>query len=198
MSRIVDIKGQRFGRLVVIRRLLLSCKSGVKWLCLCSCGTRVVVGGSELRTGNTRSCGCYKKDYLSVYPANVKHRLTKSSEYETWKKLRSRCTDQTDPRYKDYGGRGITVCDHWDHSFKAFYEDVGPRPPGLTLERVDNNKGYSPDNCVWATRTRQQRNRRNTVFVNFKGQPTPITAVMEQMGLSRYLVESQFGRVKAK
>jgi hypothetical protein len=149
-----DLTGQKFNRLKVISRANnLSGKTA--WNCVCDCGNESIVNGRDLKNGHTKSCGC-----LAI-ETRTTHGLSKSPEYQVWRAMRSRCLSDNDPRYHDYGGRGITVCDRWNNSFEAFIEDMGMRPSNdLTLERIDNEKGYFPANCRWATWSDQIRNQR--------------------------------------
>jgi hypothetical protein len=133
--------------------------SGVRTvLCRCECGTEKRVGVDNLRKGRSRSCGCIRRE--QVIERNTSHGQSQTSEYWIWKAMIQRCTNPRDQRWNDYGGRGITVCKRWRDSFEAFYADMGPRPAGLTLERVNNDEGYSPENCKWATYEEQSRNQR--------------------------------------
>lgn len=120
----------------------------------CECGKIVTVDRADLHSGNTKSCGCLHREITTT------HGMTKTSEYNTWKGIIQRCTNLNNPAHKDYGGRGITVCPEWLHSFENFFKDMGVKPIGFTIERTDNDLGYSKKNCIWATRAEQQRNQR--------------------------------------
>lgn len=156
----IDLTGQTFGRLLALGE---GAKAGqhVTYRCRCACGNEVVVRAQSLRKGETRSCGCYRADELR--DAKTVHGMYGSPTYRSWRAMLARCSsDPKHPQFKDYGGRGITVDPAWQDSFAAFFADMGERPPGRTLDRIDNDKGYSGGNCRWATRTEQARNKRNT------------------------------------
>jgi hypothetical protein len=157
--RYIDMAGKRFGRLVGIN-LVEPWRRGrsTRWKFHCDCGNELVALGTSVRTGDTVSCGCYKRDVAGKN--RIKHGMANTSEYIIWKGMRRRCSNPKCSAYKNYGGRGITVCKEWDESFQQFYKDMGPRPLGLTLERINNDLGYSKENCVWATRKQQRRNQR--------------------------------------
>ena len=158
VNRPVDITGQRFGRLKALRLEPQGASRAFNWTCLCDCGSTVVVPGTKLRHGHTKSCGCLSVDTAAAL--NLTHGLSKTSgAYRSWLSMRSRCLYPTHKDWHNYGGRGITFCRRWER-FENFYADMGERPPGLTLDRKDNDKGYSKSNCRWATRSEQARNQR--------------------------------------
>lgn len=149
--------GDRFGKLAVIARAkdaVFRTGKGRRWLCHCDCGTEKIVLDTNLRRGATNSCGCAQKDNT------VTHGQSRTSYYQIWEGMIARCSRPTAPRYADYGGRGIRVCDRW-RDFALFQQDMGSRP-GLdySVEREDNDGDYEPANCRWATRSEQQRHKR--------------------------------------
>lgn len=153
----VDISGQRYGRLQVERLEGLNSSRAYVWSCLCDCGNRVIVAGSKLRFGHSKSCGCLSVDRARTM--NLTHRLRKSPTYSTWAAMWARCTNPGHKDWHNYGGRGILVCARWQ-KFENFLADMGHRPDKLTIERTNNEKGYKPSNCKWATRSEQARNQR--------------------------------------
>lgn len=159
----IDRIGKKFGRLLVVEE---SCshiqESGKKksmWKCKCDCGNDVVVAGSNLQNGNTKSCGCLNKQILS--DIKTKHKMCKDSSYKSWEMMLQRCTNSNRDNYKHYGGRGITVCDRW-LKFENFYADMGDRPEGTSIDRIDVNGNYEPRNCKWSTHKEQCINRRSS------------------------------------
>jgi hypothetical protein len=173
LSKPLKLENQRFGRLVVVSRHENGVAGNSRWLCKCDCGSSVVVHGYSLKTGNTSSCGCLHDDIASA--SSSTHGMSKTREYEIWCGMRKRCHDPACKAFKNYGGRGIKVCDRWDRSFEAFYKDMGECPPDYSIERNDNNGGYDPDNCRWASRQEQGQNKRNIRWIEHDGQKLTLT-----------------------
>lgn len=165
--RRTNLTGQRFGRLEVLEMVYEGKNPKVR--CRCNCGGEVTALAYNVRSGNTASCGCLGREASAATgrkvgpvtgPLNATHGMSKTPTYIAWIEARKRCHSPQNKRFSQYGGRGIFVCDRWRESFEAFFADMGECPPGLTLERLDNDRGYEPGNCVWATKKEQTRNRR--------------------------------------
>lgn len=158
-SPITDRTGQRFGRLTVLRLGEgRTAGGGVRWVVRCDCGNEKEVNGNAMVCGNVQSCGCLVPD-----TRHHTHGMSGTREYHVWSAMKTRCLDPGSRSFPDYGGRGITVHPEWVDSFEAWFEHVGPRPDGMSLDRIDNESGYVPGNVRWATRAEQQANRRKAV-----------------------------------
>lgn len=160
MGKLIDLTGQRFGRLTVIERVGTSKNGNALWDCKCDCGNTAVVRGASLKNGITRSCGCLIAE--STKNRNTTHCLSKTRLYRIWANMKDRCLNSNTREYPYYGGRGITVCDEWKNDFQAFYNwaMANSYQDHLSIDRIDNDKGYTPDNCRWATHSEQMYNRR--------------------------------------
>ncbi len=163
MTTKIDRTGHRYGRLVVVGKN--TDKKRAYWDCACDCGNSTTVRGDHLKEGRVSSCGCFHDDIKTT------HGMSRSPEYFCWTNMKARCADPSNKHFKNYGGRGIIICPTWLESFENFFADMGPIPePGLTLERIDNERGYFKDNCTWATRAEQVRNRRNSILHTIGGE----------------------------
>ena len=169
----IDETGNRYGRLTVLEFAGIEKRKHALWRCRCDCGNEIVVQGKNLRSGNTKSCGCLNADKSKerIVAFNTKHGKTHDPLFRRWSNMLTRCENPNAINYADYGGRGITVCEEW-HDFQTFYDWAmsSGYEPGLTIDRVDNGKGYSPDNCRWATSREQAENRRSTRLFEFNGE----------------------------
>jgi hypothetical protein len=160
MSRIlIDITGQRFGRLTVIQRAPYDAFKGTSWECLCDCGNRRTVFGPDLKNKRIVSCGCFRRE--NSRKLNTTHGDSTTVEYEAWCGMKRRCTKSDEPDWKLYGGRGIKVCDEWINDYPAFLAHIGRRPsPEHSIDRIDNDGNYEPGNVRWATPKEQRNNQR--------------------------------------
>lgn len=172
MSECVDLTGQTFSRLYVVRKTPIRRYGSVMWRCLCVCGSMPLVSSSTLRSGVTRSCGCLQRDIAAQIGANTaRHGFARKGKvtrtWRIWWSMRQRCENPNDWSYKLYGARGIRVCRRWVR-FETFLADMGEAPKGLTLDRRNNNGPYSPKNCRWVTWSVQNKNRRPFGSANYR------------------------------
>lgn len=185
-----DLTGQVFCRLTVLRATRSADGSGILWICKCECGRETSASARCLNSGNTRSCGCLRRDGLIARRRT--HGLSrKAPEYVVWKGIRARCNNPKHQNYKQYGGRGIKMCERWD-DYSNFIFDMGPRPtPKHTIERKDNDSGYCPENCKWETRKVQARNTRRTVLVEAFGKKMTAMEWAEETGISYRVIKAR-------
>lgn len=194
MGKLIDLTGQRFGRLTVIERAGNTRGGKPQWLCVCECGNSTVVRGADLKGEKVVSCGCIRRE--SITKRNSSHSKSESRLYDIWKGMKQRCTNPKHMAFSRYGGKGITVCDEWLHDFQAFYDWAmanGYRAD-LTIDRIYNDKSYSPDNCRWATRVEQNRNLSTNTMVEIHGESKPLPLWCEMFNINRRLVQSRINR----
>jgi len=163
MAAFKDLSGQKFNRLTAIKRDGRDNQGGYFWLCQCDCGNTAHIRTYCLTGGVTGSCGCIVKEMKTT------HGMSNIDTYSSWKSMKRRCYTVSNKSYKNYGARGITVCDRWRDSFQNFFDDMGYRPNKMSIERIDNDKGYSKENCKWATYAEQNRNRRGNRKITHNG-----------------------------
>jgi hypothetical protein len=179
-----DLTGRTFGRWTVLALLPKEGLRRRRWLCRCECGTEREVWTSNLRTGASTGCGCER---LELNKARLlTHGLSTRPEYFAWYDAVARCHDPKRASYPDYGGRGIFMCERWRESPENFYADMGPRPsPAHSLDPIDNDGPYSPENCRWATQSTQNRNRRVNRLVTFDGETLTLADWCDRTGLHK-------------
>ncbi len=194
MSKLIDLTGQKFGRLTVLERAFTR-KGQLFWKCECDCGRVCIVQGSSLRGRRTRSCGCLHDQMarVRINEVNCSHpsSIIDKRLYQVWSNMRQRCSNPNHPEYQNYGGRGIKVCLEWDTDFFAFEKwalENGYKH-GLSIDRIDNNGYYSPNNCRWADCLIQSNNQRKTIMLTYKGETKALRFWADEFGLPRNVVK---------
>ena len=183
-----DLTGERYGRWTALK--ISHTKDGsTYWLCRCDCGKERPVKTSSLTGGCSKSCGCLHREVATT--ANTKHGMSRTKLYSAWLQMHRRCDSSYVPEYKNYGKRGIIVCERWG-DFQNFYDDMGEMPPGLSLDRIDVNGNYEPSNCRWATWDEQGCNRRTNKFYAFAGETHILSQWAKITGIKRGTL---FGRI---
>lgn len=194
MGKIVNLTGQRYGRLTVLDLASQEINTGrARWSCLCDCGKIIEVSNSSLRSGKTKSCGCLRREKTSIRSKTHGKRHTRL--YSIWVGMRRRCRDKNSNRYQSYGGRGIKVCDEWIDDFACFYNWAinNGYSENLTIDRIDNNGNYDPANCRWATNEMQSNNRRRNHFITIGDDIHTISEWARIKGLKSEIIR---GRIK--
>jgi hypothetical protein len=195
-----DRVGERFDRLCVVRYHGPDSVGDAVWWCRCDCGNELAVRVKSLKTANTRSCGCLRKEVTAA--RGTTHGRTRGrkqpAEYRAWSHVIQRCTNPDNKDFKHYGGRGIQICDRWRKSFEAFLADMGERPSKYhTLDRFPNNDGnYEPGNCRWATQSEQMNNTRVNTLISCDGRTQTLQQWCDEVGISPSLLCQRLGRLK--
>lgn len=183
-----DLTSCRFGMLLVLSKHSMNA-AGSRWLCLCDCGRQTVVDRCNLK--KVKSCGCYRSE--ATTKSKTTHGKTGTKVYRAWRHMLNRCGNPNDGKWKDYGGRGISVCERWQ-SFEHFYTDMGDPPDGTSLDRIDVNGNYEPSNCRWATPVVQARNKRGNHLLEFRGETKTMAEWSEQLGIASGVLQQRLGR----
>jgi hypothetical protein len=187
----IDLVGQKIGKLIVIKQTGKNKGGNYKWLCLCDCGKETVIRGGDLRNGHTKSCGCLKIEKITIHGCSIKSK--KFGTYTSWEGMNQRCNNPNHKYYFYYGGRGIKICKRW-RKFPNFLKDMGERPIRYQIDRIDNNGNYCKSNCRWVTRKQQARNKRNNHLIFYGGKTQCISAWSEEMGISEDVLRNRFER----
>jgi len=176
----IDITGQKFNTLTAVKKVSVDGHGALEWLFKCDCGNDFIAVGSTVKSGGIHSCGCVKFESPSKT-----HGLSKTKEYNSWASIIARCENSKDTSYFRYGGRGIKMCERWRNSFEFFILDMGMSPSDShSIDRKDNNKGYDPENCRWATKKEQALNRRSNNRIEIEGVTKCVTEWCEHFGIS--------------
>jgi hypothetical protein len=188
----INLIGKQFGRLLVVKKAGIAKTNQVLWLCLCNCGKTTTVYGGNLSTGHTKSCGCL--DIEKKIQRATKHGYEGSRIYITWNSMIQRCTNPKRKNYPNYGGRGIRVCERW-LKFENFLADMGEQPLNRQIDRINNNEGYYLENCRWATRIQQARNKQNSCMETYKGKTQCMSAWAEEYNISYHVLRDRIGKL---
>ena len=189
MPRFIDLAGQPFGRLTVLERAK-NRNGRVYWKCKCSCGNITIVHSYNLIAGFTKSCGCLNKELTKK--SNSTHGMSNTPEYHIWENMIKRCTNPNTIGWKRYGGRGIKICESWRHDFVAFYNHIGPRPSERhSIDRIDNDRNYEPDNVRWAIKQEQNNNRKTNHHITLKGHTLTISEWAKFININRTTIHQR-------
>lgn len=189
MGKALDLTGQRFGRLTALAAVGKDKRGCILWECICDCGNKTSVNGAKLKNGHTKSCGCIVKDNSS----KATHRMSRTRLYRIWQAMKNRCYNENFWAFCHYGGRGITMCDEWRDSFEAFRDWAlanGYRGD-LSIDRIDNDMGYSPSNCRWASKKTQASNTRKNVLYEYRGEKRTLKEWSELLNINYQTLHSR-------
>jgi len=187
-----DLAGRVYGRLTVLPFTKKDQRYSAYWLCQCSCGKKKFIRVDHLNSGRVKSCGCLnREETVRRNKENIIHGMSGTPTYKTWDSMKRRCLNPKDKDFANYGGRGIMVCQRWITSFACFFEDMGVKPKNMTLDRIDNSRGYSKDNCRWADCKTQGRNKRTNNLQTYNGETLPIIEWAERFNMSDELLRDR-------
>lgn len=196
MGKFIDRTGQKFGRLTLLKRVENNKFNQVQWRCKCDCGKEVIVKSYSLTTGQTKSCGCLKKeqDYINII--KIKHNMINTRLYNIWKHMKNRCYNSNNKRHKFYFDKGITVCDEWKNDFMNFYNWAikNGYKDNLTIDRINNNGNYEPSNCRWATITEQNNNQSKNIKIKYKNKIYTLNELSEKYNIKKNTLYSRIKR----
>lgn len=194
-NRFIDETGKRYGRLLVLEVALSRKSKAPLYRCKCDCGNETMTDGTKLRNGDKRSCGCLRRETTRELGHRSTHGLRYVSEYRIWSSMKNRCLNENNMNYNSYGGRGVSVCEQWLESFETFLEDMEPRPSlDHSIDRVDVNGDYTPENCRWATRAEQNNNRRTSRWIEFEGRKQTLADWAREIGVSPQCLSARLKR----
>lgn len=185
-------KGQKFNKLTAIKFSHRNKYHQSFWFFKCDCGIERAINVQSVKYGDTKSCGCLKKIMCGK---NIKHGMSKTKTWKSWRSMKERCLNKNAPNYKNYGGRGIAICQEWlgGEGFENFFKDMGERPKGKSLDRIDNNGNYCKSNCRYATQKEQSSNTRVNHFLTYEGKTQTMKQWAEELGINYITL---FGRIK--
>ena len=195
--KLVSLVGEKYGNLIVIDRHKCNDKfNKPQWLCKCDCGNTTIVKGANLKSGNTKSCGCLKIQASINNGKKIKHGIRNSRIYEIWHNMKARCLNPNNKDFINYGGRGIIVCNEWKNDVKAFYDwaMANGYADDLTIDRIDNTGNYSPDNCRWVSAECQNRNKRNVVLLEYNGITKNLSEWSKETGIGITVLSNRLKR----
>lgn len=192
MSELIDLTGKKFGKLTVLKRVENNKHRQPQWLCKCDCGNEAVVAGQKLRTGHTKSCGCI----IFEQKTRLTHGMTSTTLFTRWMNMKSRCNNPKNKRYNRYGGRGIKVCEEWENDFMSFYRWAISNgfEESLSIDRIDNNMGYCPENCRWVNAKRQANNTSKNVKIVYNGEKKTLAEWCDSLNVDYKLIHNRMHR----
>lgn len=197
MRKVINLTGKQYGRLTAIKHIGKDKHNNAMWKCKCSCGNTIIVRGATLRNGKANSCGCLHKEMTKdLAKNNITHNMSNTRLYRVWQNIKSRCYYKQNNRYENYGGRGIKVCDEWKNDFKSFYEwaVTNGYKDTLTIDRINVNGDYEPNNCRWSTLIQQGRNKRNNKTYTINGETRCLSEWCELLNLNYNTVSTRIHR----